>query len=213
MVALIYHPNFITVNRDEPNGGMVMTEDGETSINLCLGIGADNFIRFDSSGTSNSLYTYVVTDENNIILGVPGTDGVDFEGAGSGICRVWGLAYTGNITANLGDDAGAIALTDDCYNLSSNFVTVNREEVNGGTVSTENGETDITLCVGDGADDFVSFDSAGVIGANFAYVITDDNNIILALPGMDMANFDGAGGGICRVWGLAYTGNVLAQGG
>ena len=122
-------------------------------------------------------------------------------------------AYTGNVLAQAGDDAAATTLTDGCFDLSDNFITVNREEVNGGTVATENGETEVSVCVNDGVDDFVSFDSTGVTGPNFAYVITDDNNIILALPGMDMANFDGAGAGVCRVWGLAYTGNVLAQAG
>ena len=40
-------------------------------------------------------------NQNNI-LGFPGGNSQDFEGAGAGVCRVWGLAYTGNITAAIG---------------------------------------------------------------------------------------------------------------
>ena len=32
------------------------------------------------------------------------------------------------------------------------------------TVATENGETEVSVCVNDGVDDFVSFDSTGVTG-------------------------------------------------
>ena len=84
-------------------------------------------------------------------------DMANFDGAGAGVCRVWGLAYTGNVLAQAGDDAAATTLTDGCFDLSDNFITVNRDEVNGGTVATENGETEVSVCVNDGVDDFVFF--------------------------------------------------------
>ncbi|NBC09304.1 MAG: T9SS type A sorting domain-containing protein, partial [Bacteroidetes bacterium] len=204
--------NFITVYREQPDGGMVMTEDGETEVYTCPGDSIPDIVRFDSSGVSNSLFTYVITDDNNVILGVPGGDSNDFEDAGTGTCRVWGLAYTGNITAMVGDTASAVALTDDCFDLSDNFITVFREQPEGGTVSTEMGMDAVEVCVGDGLPDIVRFDSAGVSG-QFTYVITDENNVILGVPGMDMADFEDADGGVCRVWGLAYTGNIIAMAG
>ena len=36
------------------------------------------------------------------------------------------MAYTGNIIAQPGDNAAAVALTDDCFDLSDNFIEVNR---------------------------------------------------------------------------------------
>ena len=78
--------------------------------------------------SSNSLYRYVVTDEQGTILGLPPANTVDFEGAGSGTCLVWGLSYTGNLTVQMGDNAFTSAITDDCFDLSDNYVKVVRNE-------------------------------------------------------------------------------------
>ena len=209
--------NFVTVNRDQTDGGTVATAAGETALMLSsVGDGTPDEVDFMSMGASNSNFTYVVTDDQNVILGLPPGNTVDFDGAGPGVCRVWGLAYTGSITAAVGDNAATTTLSSDCFDLSDNFVTVTRVEeggLSGGTVSTESGETEIFTCVNDDVDDFVSFDSSGVVGPNFTYVVTDDQNIILGLPGGDMVNFEGAGIGACRLWGLAYTGNITAMAG
>ncbi|MCB0594279.1 MAG: T9SS type A sorting domain-containing protein, partial [Phaeodactylibacter sp.] len=202
--------NFITVVRETPNGGMVAMPNGETTRYTCPGDGMADIVMFDSSGTSSGPYAYVITDENNIILALPAGDSNDFDGAPAGTCRVWGLAYTGNVTAAVGDDAAAVALSDDCFDLSDNFITVVRETPNGGMVAMPNGETTRYTCPGDGMADIVMFDSSGTSSGPYAYVITDENNIILALPAGDSNDFDNAPAGTCRVWGLAYTGNLTA---
>ena len=57
---------------------------------------------------------------------------MNFEGAGSGTCLVWGLSYTGNITVSMGDNALSMPLSDDCFDLSDNFVSVIRDTPDGG---------------------------------------------------------------------------------
>ncbi|GJM31200.1 MAG: hypothetical protein DHS20C18_02010 [Saprospiraceae bacterium] len=201
--------NFVSIIKQEPEGGTVSTEDGETEIDICIGDGISGIIAFDSMGVSGN-FTYVVTDTNNVILSIPDGDIIDFENAGPGICRVWGLAYTGNITAVAGDTASSAMLTDGCYGLSDNFVTVNREETNGGTVSTSDGQTELFICLGDSVTDSISFDSMGAIG-NFTFIVTDTNNVILAIPDSNIVDFGNANVGICRLWGLGYTGDLLAM--
>lgn len=201
--------NFITVTRQSVDGGTVSTENGETAVDLCIGGGTADSIRFDSAGTGNAAFTYVVTDTNNVILSLPLSDVINFDSAGT--CRVWGLAYLGNLTAMPGDTASAAALSDSCYALSGNFVTVNRQAGDGGMVSTESGETDVSICAGDGLPDIIRFDSTGVVADSFVYLVTDTNNVILSIPDADFADFEGAGTGICRVWGLGYSGVLLAM--
>ncbi len=203
--------NFVTVIRDVPVSGMVSTESGETTVYTCPGDGNPDIISFDSTNATNSLFQYVITDDNNIILGLPPGDMADFEGAGVGNCRVWGLSYTGNITAMMGDDAAAVMLTDGCFELSSNWITVVRDVPATTTVSSQSGATTIYTCPGDGMPDLMRFDSVSTSNSNFQYVVTDDNNIILGLPPGDMVDFEGAGVGNCRVWGLSYTGNITAM--
>ncbi|MCB9275579.1 MAG: T9SS type A sorting domain-containing protein [Lewinellaceae bacterium] len=201
--------NFITIVRELPEGGTVATEDGETTVYTCPGDGNPDIVRFDSTGTSSGPYAYIITDTNNVILALPAGDSQDFDAAPTGICRAWGLAYTGNLTAVTGDTASLVNLSDDCFSLSENYITVIRQAPDGGTVATEDGATEVAICPGDGNPDIIRFDSTGTSGP-YAYVITDENNIILSILSGDEVDFDIAGVGISRVWGLAYTGSITA---
>ena len=203
--------NFIEVVREVPEGGTVAMPSGETERLICPGDDLADIVMFDSTGTSSGPYTYVITDAANNILALPDGDFADFNGAGVGICRVWGLAYTGEIIAEIGDNAADVALSDDCFDLSDNFIEITREIPEGGTVAMPSGETQRYTCPNDGNPDIVLFDSTGTSGGPYTYVITDENNMILALPDGDSADFDGAGSGVCRIWGLAYTGNITAE--
>ena len=119
--------NFITVIVEAPDGGLVLTDQGEDVVNIIVGDSIPDEITFVSAFASpNTPFTFVITDENNVILELLSGDTKDFEGADPGICRVWGLAYTGTVTAMAGDTASTAMLTDDCWDLSDNFVTINR---------------------------------------------------------------------------------------
>ncbi|MEM9919848.1 MAG: T9SS type A sorting domain-containing protein [Bacteroidota bacterium] len=206
--------NFITVTREQVDGGTVSMPSGATVRYTCPGDGVDDIITFvhenDAPGTE---YAYVITDDQNIILGVPPMNSQNFEGAGSGVCRVWGLSYTGNITAQMGDDAANTALTDGCFQLSENFIEVIRDTPDGGVVATTDGDVELTTCAGDGNDDIISLQHTNNSMAAFRYVVTDDQNIILATPapGTMELNFEGAGVGVCRIWGLSYTGMFTGE--
>ncbi|MEO0777872.1 MAG: hypothetical protein AAF146_15000, partial [Bacteroidota bacterium] len=203
--------NFITVGRDTPDGGTVAMPSGNTVRFTCPGDGLPDVVSFVNSGASNSNYAYVITDDQNNILGIPPGNMQDFEGAGEGVCRVWGLAYTGSILAQPGDNAASVALSDECFDLSDNFITINREKPFGGTVSTADGEPRAYVCTQDGTPDIVEFSNSGASASKYQYVITDDQNTILGLPPGASADFDDAPPGTCRVWGFAFTGDLLAQ--
>ena len=203
--------NFITVIRETPTPGTVSTESGETEIFICPGDGLADIVRFDSSGVDGGAFAYVVTDDENNILALPESDQVDFESAGLGTCRLWGLVYQGNLLAMAGDNAGTDQLADGCFALSDNFVTVNRQDVVGGTVSIEGGGAETSTCPGDGLADVITFASSGATGPSFTYLVTDNNNVVLGIPGGNSQDFEGAGEGICLVWGLAYTGDLLVE--
>ena len=205
--------NAITVYRENVDGGTVAMPSGATTRYTCPGDGNDDIVMFTHTTNSNANYAYVITDDNNNILGLPPANSQNFEGAGEGVCRVWGLSYTGNITAQPGDNAAAVALSDDCFDLSDNFIEIMRSNPEGGTVSLLDNSTSISVCVGDGIDDVLEFAHSTGSGARYAYVITDDNNNILGLPSGNSQNFEGAGVGTCRVWGLSYTGTITAEAG
>jgi len=208
--------NPITINRVEgadcdnlcnSNGGFLTGGP----FTLCVGDGVADNLPEDAitlAGNSGTNSAWVVTDDQGNILGLPPTpSAVDFDGAGPGTCLVWYLSFEDGLEgAEVGLNAADL---QGCFDLS-NPITVERTAVNGGMVSTIDGETNVTVTVGDGEADVIQFTNTAVIGENFTYVITDENNFILGLPAGDSADFEDAPAGICRVWGLAYTGNITA---
>jgi len=203
--------NFVVVLRDsiEVTGGTVTTASGADTVYVCYD-GMAQVIGMDSIGAAGPNFQYVVTDVNGVILGLPPGDMVDFTAAGPGECWVWGLSYTGNITAQAGDNATEVALTDGCFELSSNFVVAIRDSVSGGTVSSSFGTDTVRVCI-DASTPSISFTATDTVGPNFGYVVTDTAGKILGLPMGNSVDFSGAGIGECWVWGLSYSGDVTAQ--
>ncbi|MEL7533777.1 MAG: T9SS type A sorting domain-containing protein, partial [Bacteroidota bacterium] len=202
--------NYVVIFRDSVAGGMVSTQMGADTVNICLG-GAPEAMRFDSTANFGTNFQYVVTDNMGNILGLPPGDMVDFSGAGTGECWVWGLSYTGNLTAMMGDNATMVDLADGCYELSSNYVVVYRDSIEGGMVQSEQGSDTLLVCYSGGTSLVYAFDSTGTVGANFSYVVTDTAGNILGIPPADMVDFGGAGPGECWVWGLSYNGELTAM--
>lgn len=203
--------NFLSVVNEVPNGGLISFQGGDTLRYTCPADGKADILKFATSQTKGRSFVYLITDENNIIEAITAVDSFDFERDTPGINRVWNLAYTGNLTARVGDDAAAISLSDDCFDLSSNFLTVIREIPEGGNVTLQTGETVVFLCVGDTLSDILQFDSTGTSRGAYIYVITDTQNRIQNGISGDRFNFEFIGTGTFRIWGLAYTGNLTAR--
>lgn len=204
--------NFVVAFRDSVSGGTITTEMNMDTVYYCpfnAGGDDDGVFVMDSSNTTGPNFTYVVTDNNAVILGVPGSDSVDVSGAGVGECWVWGLSYTGNVLAQVGDTASMVDLTDGCYDLSDNYVVIYRDSLSGGEVLTSDGMDTVRVCVSDGDPDILDFQSIEATGGTFTYVVTDTATKILGLPPANMVDFSNAGGGECWVWGLSFTGDVL----
>ena len=197
--------NSITVFRNpEPSAGMLSGGPftfiaGDGTVDNVSGIMTDA----NAVGTNS---TFVITDENANILGLPPTlmalEGVDFDGAGGGVCLIWYLRFEDGLTgaevgANAADLAGDFSL--------SNAISVTRNAPNGGMIS--GGPFNFTV---DGTPDMVS----GITldgtqsGTNSTWVITDDAGNILGLPptmaDLEMVDFDAAGPGVCLIWYLRF---------
>ena len=202
--------NSITVVRNAPVGGTITGGPFEFTVDgipdMVSGLGLE--------GNSGSNSTWVITDDKLNILGLPPTleavEGVDFDGAGAGVCLIWHLSFEEGLQgAAVGNNAGDL---EGCFNLS-NSITVTRNEdtsgeVDGGTLSGGPFE----FCV-DGEADMVSgLSLEGNMGSNSGYVITDDELNILGLPptleAVEGVDFDGAGGGTCLIWHISYEGDL-----
>jgi len=202
--------NSIQVTRNKTNAGVLtggpyeFTVDGTPDMVTGLSL--------DSSDASGSNSTYVITDADGNILGMPPTlealEGVDFDGAGAGVCLIWYLRYEdGLVGAEVGMNANDL---DGCFSLSNSVTVTRLQGANAGTIA--GGPYD--FCI-DGTADMVSgisLDSANTSGDNSTWVITDDQGNILGLPptldAVEGVDFDGAGAGVCLIWYLRYNGTI-----
>ncbi len=210
--------NFITVYREEPDGGMISLADGSTSTAGVTGSDQLTIEGVTTNSTAGFLsYWYIITDANDNILGWTNPDDrtnatVDISGAPNGTCHIWGWSYRGLGDPVVGENIST--LNDDPEEeISDNFITVYRQTPDGGMVSLMDGSTSTAGVTGSSQLTIsgVTTDSE----ANFLsywYIVTDDNNKILTwVPANDMRNnatidISGAPDGTCRIWGWSYRG-------
>lgn len=82
------------------------------------------------------------------------------------------------------------------------------DEPEAASIKITDGGTGITICTGDGESDAFDETMEGGSGENSAWVITDDELNILALPPAPPFDLEGAGAGTCLVWYLGYNGDL-----
>lgn len=150
--------------------------------------------------------TFVITDLDLNILGAPPTiealEGVNFDGAGRGVCLIWYLRYENDTNIDTVTNAADLTGT---FSLS-NSIRVERGPYAGVLTG---GPFTFTV---DGMPDMVSGigfeDPDGRVGTNALWIITDDAGMILGTPpslsAVEGVDFDGAGTGVCFIWYLRY---------
>ncbi|MBX2876972.1 MAG: T9SS type A sorting domain-containing protein [Saprospiraceae bacterium] len=195
--------NPLTIYRNGVNGGTISTND---PTQICAGDGQADLIDVYVEGSEGPEAAWVITDQAGKILGLPAAPPFNFEGAGEGVCLIWYLRYEGPIDGlAMGKNANEFR---GCYDLS-NPITVYRDGVDGGYLTTAGGMTEKTICAGDGESDAFDVNLTGVAGANSAWVITDDALNILALPPSPPFDLEGAGAGTCLIWHLSYEDGLM----
>ena len=204
--------NFITVYREIPDGGKVYLANGNTNY-----VGTVGNIVIDvmhATTAPNLSYWYIVTDDNNRILdwvNSANSNTIDLSNAPAGVCRVWGWNYRGLGDPIIGDPLSTL-MDDFCEDISDNFITVTRNpvignpcNVDGGEITFENGQTNTSICVDGNPDPLNVVFSSPAIGSSRGYIITDDENNIIAIPPSGPFDLDGAGEGTCLIWSVAYS--------
>ncbi len=198
--------DFVSVTRTLPtvDGGDVTTSDDESMVRACQGGDALMFDVMNSSiATSN--YAYVITDNSNNILAFPSGNSLDLSGASVGVCYVYGFSYTGNLDSTA--TTISTLVSDDEFELSNNYISVYRDEVEGGNVNIIGGGTSISAVAGDESLNF-EVESNATSTSNYAYIITSNAGDILGFPASNEIMISGAPVGTCYVYGFSYTGTL-----
>jgi hypothetical protein len=196
-------------------GGRLSTPDDNSTYYVCPGDGLPDAVAVFKPELVGDDYRVVITDERNRVL-FPDVESVliDFERSAPGTYRIWGIAHTGELRVQFGQDILNTALSTDCYDLSENSITVVVQTPKGGTISTSANATSVNVTRGDNRRDvlrFVRKDAAPL--PPYRYLVSNERNIIRSILPADSLNFDTLPVGNFRVWGLSYTGNLVAKAG
>ncbi len=200
--------NFIQINRFDSGEicgeEICVVDGGELTLDntfFCVGDDEADLLTGTISGATGNTMQLIVTDADSIIIGLPMGFPIDVENSGPGNCIVWNLASRSPIELLVGSSISSIQ--DSCFSLSNGEI-ISRVENIGGTVSLENGDQSALICVGDSIANNLTFINTGS-SSMYSYIVTDSDNVILGLPGGDMVDFEDAGIGVCRLWGIAHT--------
>ncbi len=208
-----YSSNFIIINKDFPNPGLVRTSNLQTEVNVCPGDGLADLIIMRNTANQSFDYLYLITDTNDILLNTSLSDTLDFESSPIGVCRIYGMSYSGDLTLNPGDSIFIDTLTSGCYNVSPTFVTVTRLIPVAGSIRLLGNDSvfSVFTCPGDNLPDRYFFDSVNATPNPLKYIITDDRDVVLRILDINIVDFEASPQGVCRVYSVSYIGDFIGQ--
>jgi uncharacterized protein len=206
--------NFIQVNASIANGGGLTTLQGDTILQLCAGDGISDTVSFSVLGASNATYLFLITDQQDFLIGTTTQPFFDFENAIDGVFRIHGLSYTGIFQLFPGDNIfDPIPAASGCYDFSSSFIEITNSRIDGGHLQAQGYNTDIIyVCPSDGVPDIVQFiNNADAPSATYGYLFTNELNRVTGFTFQNSFDFNISGIGTTRIWGISFTGNLLAN--
>ena len=156
---------------------------------------------------------YVITDDIGNILALPPAQPFNFEGIVPGTCLIYNLAYVDGLTgATVGGNVDNLM---GCFSLS-NPIAVNRfvgddcpdNFVSGGDITNLNGLVAEELCVTDGVADLVDVQLSNAVGNNSAWIITNEDQMIIDIPQGFPIDLEGRTVGKSFLYHVSYDGTI-----
>lgn len=123
--------NSITIERlgsSSVDGGTVLNDrNGKGPIRLYLGENPSPFRVYTSNKASTDTnYSYIITDENGKVLGFPEGNVIDLSKAPPGTCLVYGISYTGTLDTTTGIHVSAVTADSGNQAVSDNAIRADR---------------------------------------------------------------------------------------
>lgn len=192
--------NSIEFRKPQVSGGFIFST-GPTTI--CLSDEIPQLVNLSLLDNVGSGNVWIVVDEAGTILSIPSELPFDLSDQEAGICEIYNMSFEGSVEGlEIGNSLDGIT---GCIDFS-NPISIIKTLTEGGIVSSSENETEISVCVGDLVADSISFLATNAISPNYRYVITSEENRILEVLDSDVFDFETNSIGICRVWGVAFSG-------
>lgn len=203
--------SFIRVELERTDGGTLRLSSGATSFSLCLGQGS-GFISFLNSSATSLPYRYVLTNDKDQVVLVLSGSSFDISIMPMGGYRVYGVSFTGTLNLRPGMDIRSANISDRCYDLSDNYVSLFNELVRGGFIVYADGSREERyICPQEQGNTALRFQRIGSQSEKYAILAVNNSGIVVAVGGPDSISLQGVPEGSYQIWGLAYSGTLNAK--
>ncbi|MEZ4897126.1 MAG: T9SS type A sorting domain-containing protein [Saprospiraceae bacterium] len=203
--------NYIRVIKDVPFAGQIALTDGTRGKFFCLNDAGPATVQFINSGSSNSRFTFAITDESDKIVKISTNKSFDLKSMPVGGYRIYGVSYTGDILVKVGDLLQSKAFSNDCFDVSDQFIHVIRDNPYAGRIQALGGSARVFTCPLNDNLDFVHFQNPDAVSIQYAYVVTDTFDNITQFTYLDSIDFGFSQPGKCRVYGVGFEGTWRAR--
>jgi len=200
--------NFLIIVKAIAKGGSVFVNGGLSTYYVCPGIDSTRKINFERKNNSNSLYQYVLTTENGVILDFVISDSLSFKGLSSISMRIYGVAFSGKRIITKGSNLFVSSFSDGCYNLSDNFIRVVKDLPEAGGVRLANGFNKELFCPSDPTPKLLNIRNVSNSTHPYAFVLVDSTHTIVDIFFNFSYNFDSLPKGQYFIFGVSYIGNI-----
>lgn len=197
--------------QDKLKAGFLWSDQGN-SVSIIAGDNIPDPIRIFPLRVKSENFTFVITDSDRNVLTYTTNNVVDLDGAGTGLCRVYGFAYNGEFDFPTGVNVDELKSSAESA-LSKNRVDIERLSdgaIDGGWVLNDRrgyGRVIVNLNKDPKPFRVYSYNEASS-STNYAYIITDNTGKVLGFPEENAIDLSSAPVGVCRVYGISFTGEL-----
>ena len=200
--------NFIEIEHNAPVAGSITDNNGRSFVPLCVGDGSSDFVGYEVSGDDSDRYVYLITDINGNVEKVDYNDFEDFDFDDPGTSHIYGLAFNGDLRIRRGENIFTDELVDGCFDLTDDFITIERSEVDGGELRVDGEEH---IVVDSTTSQAPRIDRSSSSTSPFTYVIIDRSSIIRGFsqgPNVDLSFLPA---GRYFIYAYSFTGTLQAE--
>ena len=191
----------------------ISTTNSATSVDICPDDGDADWVALENNLpiAPGEHFAYLITDENQILQQVVTDSIFNFEGSPLATQRVYGIHFDGTLSVVIGANRLQTVATE-CFTHSNNnsFLTITKEaclDCFESQTFTASG-TNVDICPNDGNPDPIILrnDLGATAGERYAYLITDENQILQRVVMDSIFNFEGSLLTTQRVYGIHFDG-------
>jgi hypothetical protein len=171
--------NFLSINRNNISGGFVSLTNNQIQQQICPTDSTTNLLTFKNIAAQGQKLIYLITNVNNIILDSTSKNSYQFIQQGIGDYRIYAFSYNGEFSGKIGVSINDPSLSEDCFGLSSNYISVAKRNPVAGFVVMDDANTQLQNCPSDATFPSRQIKTIGNNSGNQCFVIIDGNQIIV----------------------------------